>query len=93
MGTSGGVSGLGTAVSMIGGFIIGLAGGLLSRRKPVWQLALIGALSGLAGSLFDSLLGATVQQIFIATNARKKQNATCTAAAKNAPCARFCLVE
>ncbi len=72
VGTSGGVSGLGTAVSMIGGFIIGLAGGLLSRRKPVWQLALIGALSGLAGSLFDSLLGATVQQIFYCDQCQKE---------------------
>lgn len=64
VGTSGGVSALGTAVSMVGGLLIGLAAGLLGRRKQAWQLALIGALSGLAGSLFDSLLGATVQQIF-----------------------------
>lgn len=71
VGTSGGVSLLGTAVSMVGGLIIGLAAGLLGRRKPLWQLALIGAFSGLAGSLFDSLLGATVQQIYYCDQCQK----------------------
>ncbi len=71
VGTSGGVSLLGTAVSMVGGLIIGLAAGLLGRRKPVWQLTLIGAFSGLAGSLFDSLLGATVQQIYYCDQCQK----------------------
>lgn len=63
VGTSGGVSLLGTAVSLAGGLLIGLLGGLLADNAPL-LLALIGALSGLVGSLFDSLLGATVQQIF-----------------------------
>lgn len=72
VGTSGGVSVLGTAVSLIGGLTIGLAAGLIGRRKPWWQLPLIGALSGLAGSLFDSLLGATVQQIFYCDTCQKE---------------------
>jgi uncharacterized protein (TIGR00297 family) len=71
VGTSGGVSLLGTAVSTLGGLLIGLAAGLSGRRKAIWQLALIGALSGLAGSLFDSLLGATVQRIYYCDQCQK----------------------
>jgi uncharacterized protein (TIGR00297 family) len=61
VGSSGGVSGLGTAVSLAGGLLIGLTAALLTGQ---FSLALLGGLGGLAGSLFDSLLGATVQQIF-----------------------------
>ncbi|MCB8984820.1 MAG: DUF92 domain-containing protein [Ardenticatenaceae bacterium] len=71
VGTSGGVSLLGTAVSLVGGLLIGLAAGLFGRRKPFWQLMLVGAFSGLAGSLFDSLLGATVQQIYYCDQCQK----------------------
>jgi uncharacterized protein (TIGR00297 family) len=64
VGTSGGISLLGTSVSLLGGLLIGLPAGLLWPELGVWAGAVIGALSGLAGSLFDSLLGATVQQIY-----------------------------
>ncbi|MDT8305434.1 MAG: DUF92 domain-containing protein [Anaerolineae bacterium] len=64
VGTSGGVSGLGTAVSALGGLLIGLVAGLLQRREHPRVMALAGLAGGLAGSLFDSLLGATVQQIY-----------------------------
>ncbi len=64
VGTSGGVSLLGTSVSLLGGLLIGLSAALLWPELNLWAGALIGALSGLAGSLFDSLLGATVQQIY-----------------------------
>ncbi|MEM7117897.1 MAG: DUF92 domain-containing protein, partial [Chloroflexota bacterium] len=47
VGTSGGVSLLGTAVSFTGGLLIGLIGGLLSGLNPL-GFALIGGLSGLA---------------------------------------------
>ncbi|PID87063.1 MAG: hypothetical protein CSA11_04065 [Chloroflexi bacterium] len=70
VGTSGGISPLGTAVSMFAGLLIGLAAGLFGK-KSVWQAGMIGALSGLVGSLFDSLLGATVQQIFYCDTCQK----------------------
>ncbi|KAA3659674.1 MAG: DUF92 domain-containing protein [Chloroflexi bacterium] len=63
VGTSGGVSLLGTAVSAAGGLLIGLATGLLAGQF-LWLFALIGTIGGLSGSLFDSLLGATVQRVY-----------------------------
>jgi uncharacterized protein (TIGR00297 family) len=64
VGTSGGVSLLGTVISLVGGVLIGLAAGLMGWGVGVGGTAVIGAISGLTGSLFDSLLGATVQQIY-----------------------------
>ncbi|MCB8921316.1 MAG: DUF92 domain-containing protein [Ardenticatenaceae bacterium] len=74
VGTSGGVSWLGTAVSLVGGLVIGLAAGLLQLTQGenmVAQAALAGALGGLLGSLTDSLLGATVQQIYYCDTCQK----------------------
>jgi uncharacterized membrane protein len=69
VGASGGVTWLGTAASLGGAAFIGLLGGLgLLILGQGWAAAgallLAATLGGLAGSLFDSLLGATVQAIY-----------------------------
>jgi uncharacterized protein (TIGR00297 family) len=95
VGTSGGVSALGTLAALAGAFAIGLAAaawtafdGLLGRSRStslgttgmhahadvgraLW-LVPVAVLSGLAGSTFDSLLGATVQVIYFSA-ARHKE--------------------
>jgi uncharacterized membrane protein len=69
VGTSGGVTVLGTAASLGGALIIGLCGGLsLLILGQGWAsgivLLLAATAGGLAGSAFDSLLGATAQAIY-----------------------------
>ena len=63
-GTSGGVSLLGTLSTLGGAFLIGLAGAAFSFGAGAWAFLLATTLGGVSGSLFDSLLGATVQAIY-----------------------------
>jgi uncharacterized protein (TIGR00297 family) len=64
-GTSGGITLFGTAAAGAGGLALGSIFWLLKRcqRSLAW-LPIEGLLSGLGGSLVDSLLGATVQVIY-----------------------------
>ena len=71
VGTSGGISPLGTTISLLGGLFIGLAAGLMGVGTNLAATAVAGAVSGLIGSLFDSLLGATVQQIYYCDTCQK----------------------
>lgn len=64
-GTSGGVSAWGTAAALAGAALIGLLAALLSPTNTAhWSLFPLITGSGLLGSLFDSVLGATVQAMY-----------------------------
>ena len=70
-GTNGGISALGTLAALAGGTFIGTLAYLLAQwggaplmTLDAFWLPSIGALSGLAGAMTDSLLGATVQHVY-----------------------------
>lgn len=68
-GTSGGVSLFGTLASLLGASIIALPTAWFAED---WTLLPLIALAGLAGSLFDSLLGATVQAMYFCPAEQKE---------------------
>lgn len=63
-GTSGGVTPLGLAATLAGGAMIGVAAALLAGLTGAAHLILAAICAALAGSIFDSLLGATLQGIY-----------------------------
>jgi uncharacterized protein (TIGR00297 family) len=84
-GTSGGVTLVGLGASLAGGLCIGLAlvvfisiGQIFTVQPltpPYWLLPACAA-GGLAGSLFDSLLGATVQALYRYPDGRETERAS-----------------
>ena len=68
-GTSGGVSLFGTLASLLGSALIAILAALLSGN---WSLFPLITFAGLAGSLFDSLLGATVQAMYFCPKDNKE---------------------
>jgi len=67
-GTSGGITPLGTLGSVSGAFVIAAAASLLEGST---EFMLLGLFSGILGSAFDSVLGATVQAQYICRECQK----------------------
>jgi uncharacterized protein (TIGR00297 family) len=64
-GTSGGITLLGSVAAALGAGFLGIGTWVMQGcRKSLAALPLIGLVSGLTGSFFDSLLGATIQGIY-----------------------------
>lgn len=72
-GTNGGVSALGLAMSALGGAFIGALYyvGSVPSGSAQGQVVTLGAVTGLFGSVFDSVLGATVQATYFDRSTRK----------------------
>ena len=71
-GASGGVSLTGYLAALAGAALIGLSAVLFSPTIPPWGFLAVILLAGLAGSTFDSFLGATVQAIYYCPQCQKE---------------------
>ena len=71
-GTSGGISVYGTLAAAAGAALIAALAGLVRPSGSFWIVTGVAILGGLAGSLFDSFLGATVQAIYRCPHCEKE---------------------
>jgi uncharacterized protein (TIGR00297 family) len=78
-GTSGAVSGLGIAATILGALVIALAGALFdpyAAQQPARFVLTVITVGGIAGSLVDSWLGATLQAIYYCPQCKKDTEKT-----------------
>ncbi|RXT13863.1 DUF92 domain-containing protein [Ammoniphilus sp. CFH 90114] len=78
-GESGGISIFGTLSSLLGGLFIGACAVLFLYVEAGvldWDLIIIGGISGLLGSLVDSLLGASLQRMYKCTKCYRETEKT-----------------
>lgn len=71
-GTSGGVSVVGTLAALAGSGLIGLLAAIFTPNGSFLPIFVLVTTAGLAGALFDSYLGATVQAIYYCPVCRKE---------------------
>jgi len=72
-GTSGGITLLGTGAAALGALVLGIVFWLLQQcQKSLASLPLIALVSGLGGSMVDSMLGATVQAMYYCPTCEKE---------------------
>lgn len=86
VGTSGAVSRLGLLASAAGALTLGFAAlafvaadhrlGTAPDLKPEWMLIAVALVGGMVGSLFDSVLGASVQAIYVCPQCNKETEKT-----------------
>jgi uncharacterized protein (TIGR00297 family) len=71
-GTSGAISMTGNLAILGGAGLVGVSAGLVSLENSFPALALVILLGGMAGALFDSLLGASLQGIYYCPTCQKQ---------------------
>jgi uncharacterized protein (TIGR00297 family) len=71
-GTSGAISITGTAAALAGAVLVGLVAMIFADLDFFLVVLIAAVVGGLAGTLFDSLLGATVQAIYFCPKDRKE---------------------